>query len=623
MSETKSIDPIDYLPGASFVVLLCVLLLLQGGFYAEATCAVGIVIVLMAIASFIVEFRRGIILHVPLAAYLFLGIVVSALIGSFIAGMNANFVTEASIWPFAAGAALLSAFALKETRESIFNVLGWVGIASACLAILMFAGIIPFEGSENLGRLQFTFQYANAAGIWFAVMAALAMVSEDKRLRICAFFPQMALLLTQSGGSIVVFVIVCAVILFRWGRQGLAARSWALLMQLFCAIAAGGMQIVAIPDLVLSPLSALGGFALLLLLRRFLGPALEDRNLSRSALLGISLGLFLFGVAACMVMFALTGRIAQASQTFVERMLQTQDAFELAKGGLLFGTGPGSWAYLYQGVQTVQYIAWVVHNSYAQILLDSGIIGLALFLGIIARGVMLLLKECDWRSLLLAAMMVVHFLVDFDLQFSSLLMLCVFFIVPSYDELSLPASKDGLSVLALSVVSILCLVGCVAGLWVQVQKNDLYALAQSDGWQQVRERLEEDDFLTQDPEMRVLYLQCLLSLEEYEQAVRSYYSWDHTTTNEATFTAYALYQANRPSEAEEVLVEKLFEQPKNIDYFTDVAEIFETKGASELAAERYAEAAALGNQSAQGMGSLKDSQKPISSSWEDMLPTTE
>lgn len=609
--DAKQVEAKGDLAGMAFIVLLSILVLLQGGFYAEPSCIAGIAIVVMAIIVYVIQYRRCIVLHVPLSAYLFLGIAVSALIGSSIAGLNAGFVIETSPWFFAAAAATLSAFIRTEARESALNMLGWVGVASACVAIIMYAGLLPLEGSENMGRLQFTFQYANAAGIWFAIVSIVAMTSTEKRLRIAGFFPLAALLFTQSVGAVSIFVIAIVLVLIRWGKEGSAARIWALLMQLLCAFAACAIQIVAITDLMFSPLSVLAGFGVLLLLRRLVGPALEERPVSSGVLLAISLGILAIAVIACVGALAYTGRLLQASQTFIERLLQTQDAIELLKEGLLFGTGPGSWSSLYQGVQSVQYTASVVHNSYAQIALDSGIVGLALFLAIVIEGFILLRKKHDWRAMLLAVMMLLHFLIDFDLQFTSLIMLFVLFIVPSREEEDQSSFTDRLSILSLIAISVLCALGCAAGLWAQMQKNELFAQAQAGDLQLVEQRLESDNFLAQDPEMKELYLQCLIGQGEYSKAARIYSSWDHTSANEATSVAYALYQADSPLEAEEILVEKLFQQPKNVDFFNDVVEIFAMQGTSSEAVERYAAAATVANQPAQGLGSLMTNQKKV------------
>lgn len=619
IDETKSIEAQEYIPGVSFVALVFVLTLLQGGFYAEAYCVVGIAIVVIALITYVIARRRYQVLHVPASVYLFLGIAISALVGSWLAGLNASFITESAIWPFAAAAAVLSAFIFKGARAFVFDLLGWAGVVSACLAILMFAGILPFEGAENMGRLQFTFQYANAAGIWFAVMAVLAITSDAKRLRILAFFPIVALLFTQSVGAVAVFVIASVAVLVRWGRKRAAARVWALLMQLLCAFAVGGVQIALVASALLSPVIALAGFVLLVLLRRFLGPALEEREVSSRTLLAISLGLFVLGIVAGIVVLAFTGRFPQATQTFIERILQTQDAFELLKQGFVFGTGPGSWSYLYQEVQTIQYTASVVHNSFAQVALDSGIIGLILFLIVVVRGFLLLGKAKDWRVVLLAAMMTLHFLIDFDLQFASLLMLFMLFIVPSQDEASPSAHGEWLSLVSVIAVSILCLCGCAMGLWVQVQKDEVFAYAQERDWELVEQRLEDDPLLALDPEMRALYLQILINQAEYSKAALAYHSLAHTTANEATLAAYALYQAGCPLEAEEVLVEKLFQQPKNYDYFNDVAEILSSQSASASAIERYEDATLLANQQPQGLGSFMTNQKEVPATLDDYL----
>lgn len=597
--------------GIAYIVLLLFLVVMQGGFYADAACIAGIAAAFVAVISFFVNRRNGIASRAPIASYLFIGMGAAALVGSVSAGLSTSYILESSPWFFAGAMAVVSACIPKDARNSALELLGWLGVLSAAIGILMFAGIIPLEGSQNAGRLQFTFQYANAAGIWLAVMATLTMTSEDKHLRVANFFPMMALLLTQSVGAILIFAAACVVVLIMWGRKGRVGRIWALLMQLLCVIVAGGVQIALVSQDILTPMLALLGFAALLLLRKFLGPLLEELDVSAKSLLAITLIVCVFGVVVCFGALALTGRFQQAFQTFIERILQTEDALVLLQNGILFGIGPDAWSQLYHSVQTIQYTASVVHNGYAQIALDSGLIGLALFLGAIAKGLLALGKDRDYRAILLAAMMAVHFLIDFDLQFASLIALFVLFIVPSLETGDPFAPVTMRGVISLIVACILCVGGCMLGLWSQVQRDAVYVHAQDGDWPEVARQVEANDLFINDPDLRDLYLEALVNLQEYSQAADAYRSWNCTTANEAMLAAFALYQENRPLEAEEVLTDKLFQEPKNIDYFSDVVDVLKNNGASKAARERYAEAAYIANQPAQGLGSFMGNQKSV------------
>ena len=75
-------------------------------------------------------------------------------------------------------------------------------------AFLVYVGILPIEGGVTSGRLEFTFQYANATAIWFGVCTLLCLLGTDDRMRAFAALPVAAMLLTQSGGAVLSFLVV-------------------------------------------------------------------------------------------------------------------------------------------------------------------------------------------------------------------------------------------------------------------------------------------------------------------------------------------------------------------------------------------------------------------------------
>lgn len=613
LSKKKDISSSLSFTGIAFTALLSLLVLNQGGYYADTACYAGIGATIIAILTWVINYRKQTILVIPPDSFLFIGIGISALIGSLLAGLNTLFILEGSPWFFAAAVAMVSAFMQKSERQATLDLLGWLGILSAMLGILMFAGIIPFEGSENAGRLQFTFQYANAAGIWYAVITILSFTSQNKHLQTLAFFPLVALFLTQSLGAILIFFIAVAMVLFNWRRTSKTKRMWSLLIQLICGILASAVQIALISSNLFASVVTILGFALAIVLEKYVHPSLEINNISTKRLIFNTFALCLLISIIGLCALVSTGRLPQALETFIERLLQTWDSIVLLQQNVLFGTGPDSWAYSYQNVQSIQYNALVIHNGYAQIALDSGLIGLALFIIMIIKGVKSLINPQSHRTLLLALMLALHFLIDFDIQFASLLALFILLIVPSSHKECGSMKAKRLATISLATISVLCITGCSLGLWSEFQRNLISEEAERYEWQQIVQQVESSELLANDPDVREVYLEGLFYLQDCAKVEETYKSWDNTTASETILTALALYQNNKPFDAETILLDKLFQQPKNIDFFTNAVSMMENYGVSNEAAKRYTEAAQIANQPAKGLGVFMRNQKTVPS----------
>lgn len=138
-------------------------------------------------------------------------------------------------------------------------MLGWAGVASGALGVLMASGAAPFPGCMLAGRLQFTFQYANVAGMWFSACALFAVASRDGRLRWLAFLPIAGLGLTLSMGSIAVFAAALLLFVVRRMRAGepksLAFLPASCLLAVLICVAnmlLGGLAVLAAAGLSLS-----------------------------------------------------------------------------------------------------------------------------------------------------------------------------------------------------------------------------------------------------------------------------------------------------------------------------------------------------------------------------------
>lgn len=121
-----------------------------------------------------------------------------------------------------------------QRRDLVVKLCRFGGVV-AVLAILAFFGLLPLEGAVTANRLQFTFQYVNAAGSWLAAVALLRWQCQDKFVAYTYPFVLVALLLTRSIGSIGLFLVVQVVIVLVQQKK----LGWKLWVPLGLGVATG------------------------------------------------------------------------------------------------------------------------------------------------------------------------------------------------------------------------------------------------------------------------------------------------------------------------------------------------------------------------------------------------
>jgi hypothetical protein len=181
----------------AIVTLFMISVVWQGGFSDMAWCAVGAV---FAVCVFFSAKRLPPLgLFVPLAALVLLYAVSFVLHG-------AHFESAAqTVKPAVALLAFLTLYNVK--LSDIHSLISVAGIIGAALGIAAFFGIVDFPGASFNGRLQGTFQYANAAGMFFAICAFLTRTGIKSQKRHLAFLFEFALLLTQSVGAVATYIL--------------------------------------------------------------------------------------------------------------------------------------------------------------------------------------------------------------------------------------------------------------------------------------------------------------------------------------------------------------------------------------------------------------------------------
>lgn len=520
------------------------LVVLQGGYYDEVSAAASIVLAGCAAVALLKDAHaENLPSCMPVPVLLCLGLICVALLASAVFnGVTYTSLSACAPWLVLVASLLLAGTCSDAERAGMLRGLGWVGVVAAACGVLMYAGVLPVAGSVNAGRLQFLFQYANTAGVWFAALTLIALCSSDQRLRIAAVLPFIAAVLTLSGGTAVLFG---------------------------CALA------------VLA------------------GLALRRRGLS----VGVSVLLpaaFLVLIAVVLVAF-FPGRVSQAVQTFLERGVQIADAAKLIAGSPLLGLGPGGWSQAYLGAQSAQYTASVVHCGYAQLALDAGLPALAALAVVLCYGMRAAVVRLRggmrlgelaagtlgaWGVLLASALLLLHAGIDIDMSFGAFMVLCAM-VLPTPARVGGEGSKARVTVGVLAVT----LLASGASLWAGFSKDAAVSALNSGRLSEI-ERVAADPLAAGDPDCRVGILYAWDSVGSGDRAVA--FADVHNvpcTVQESVALADCLYAQGDNERAEQVLIDAAERYPYCLDLFELIAMRFEAYGVSDAGYERYQGAA--------------------------------
>lgn len=576
------------------LVLLAALLVLQGG-YALAVSAL-FALLLCAYGLFVLARNRCVGSGVPLVAVLPVLIPLLYLASACVRGASYTGLSAGGGWVLFAAGVIVSASMAPARRRWLLGGLTWLGVATSALGLVMVDPAFAPFGWSNAGRLQFFFQYANTAGIWFACVAALSWLSGDTALRRLTYLPVACLLLAQSGGALLLFsvaLVAMAIVGFRrWGLGAIVS----LLSQ--CAFAALVFFACDFLPLLGAPLALVIGLAANRF-GRYLDPTGEEHARRYACLVAPVVILLVALGGGLLVLLASSGRLFQASQTMVERVIQIMDGLGLLLQSPLLGIGPGEWRHAYREVQSAQYVANAIHCGYLQLALDAGVLALVALLCVIVRGAIGLGRGTrgsadGTRGTLLALLLIVaHAFVDFDLQFGFVLTFLGFLVGGGLDGSrvrDVPARP--LVAASLVLVAVLAAVACWAG---GAKVTVVARLAAARDAQTVDE-LVSDPLAAGDRECQTEMLAAYLRLGEPDAALALAAQWNLPAGGEqALIVAQCHYAAGDVGSAEVVLLDSLEREPYFAELFERVALLFEAQGASEGAVVRYNELAEKSN----------------------------
>lgn len=341
---------------ASTAVLLVCSALLQGGFFPRGYLFFGAVF-----AALFAVFGRDVRLdsvHLGILALCTI-YAISGIVNASGAGSLDHAFLPCSCLAFAL---FLSGLSACERRAVVREACIGGGVY-ATLALLALTEVVPVWGAVVAGRLQLGFQYANAAGIWLAALALAGRGGEDRMVVAARPVTVVALVLTRSLGAIGLFLVAELVCAARH-RDETNWREELLLVDVSVILA---LAIALVPwaaaKLVVIALSLVVGW--------FWGdvaPGCVERRVHLWASASLAAGL---------VALVATGRVSQGLGTLAERFEQMRDAVAVIASYPLIGAGPNAWEGIYESLRTTDYVSTVVHASYLQVGVSTGVAGIA------------------------------------------------------------------------------------------------------------------------------------------------------------------------------------------------------------------------------------------------------
>ena len=551
---------------------ICLLVLLQGGYFGLATCACGLVVSVAAVIVWLrLPMRKR---SIPLASLLFCGAAAAYLISAFANGASLTTLAETGAWASCAGFSLLCAAQSTDSRARTVRYVSWFGIVTAVMAVCVFVGIVQLEGGVTDGRLEFTFQYANATAIWFGACTFFCLLGPDANARSFAALPVAAMLLTQSAGAVLSFLVV-AVALGLW----LAKRGeWRQLLSSLVQGALGVMLFCVTVGLdspvALVTLAATAGACFVI---REFGDDFVNR-IDAQKVTCMLVVLFLVALVASIVI--LRGRVQNATYSAAERLYHVKDGLALWSTSPLLGVGPDNWQYLFRYIQSAPYDVAVVHSSFVQMLDDAGVLGIVPLVVAGVLGVWALVNRCkkqdEWALAELAAtgLLLFHSVIEFDLQFGALAFLLALLLCgpdgATIDKtgLGLPGSRATdknpaplAKGLITGIVATLCVPLCVMGLACATTSVVLQRANASGAYKTTINRFWSNPWAVIDPNAQSAYLLACYQLGDYEEVTAAYGRMAAPSDESTICAALAFSARGEQAQAATVLMEALEAKP--------------------------------------------------------------
>ncbi len=543
----------------SFLFFISVLA--QGGFYPRVHIFFGLLCTAIIIFPCLKIFFR-------LESIILAAVSLLYILSTFVTGFSID-VLLMSIHPLTVLMFLLIIFNLKfDDRLTIIKNICIFTIVISLVAIISYTGLFNIPGNQIANRLQFTFQYANVAGIYFAAIALAMHHYSDEKLGCFIPIVETPLLLTQSIGAICCYMFGLASSIFlKYKHKGDKVKTLELIAQSILSLVISSLIAIAIYIIKIKTslyLLCLVPVAVLLSIcinyKKIIDFILKH-NIYKP----------LFAALPILILpVFLTPRWQRGILTLIERIIQITDSYKAVKHNLLFGLGPGNWEILKPHWQTAYYSASIVHSSYMQIAVDAGILALFLTVSIV---VFFLFKARKGDPYFVSCILIIllHSTLDFSLSFLSINLLMVIFY--SCISKSNQQTKSFKKIYCIIPVILICMFFGYL-LWVQVQIDKAKIYSKSGNYINSNLIFEKSPLLLKGSyRNQILYTANLYHMKLYDKALDMLNRLPYNTTEKIYVEASILEKRGKYDQAAYKLLEGIalmpFEKPLH-DYLQDL-----------------------------------------------------
>lgn len=347
----------------SIICFLCLLflVLIQGGYYPQTYIIVGIVsVVLLIVKGKYISFTIG---HIALMI-----LTVLYAVSAVVNGMAYSLISKAMLPLALFVVALLYTTLKKEQKDKLITYITVAGVLSGLAGIVIYFGMSDNEALVAGNSLMFTFQYANAAGCWYAVCFVLAAFSQNKYIRCSSVLCLSALLCTRSYGALIILGMMLLI-------HGIRSE-W------------------------------------------FMGKVHNINNIRRIICIGL--------IISCLVCISVM--CYMGADSLLERVIHSYDGMRVLLSNVVCGIGPDNWQYVFPFYQSAYYSAGVIHNSYVQAGVDAGIMSMIILLALLALVINRYIR-CKSVCNLAAVIIMVHSIMEYNLYFAGIDMLLIILVM--------------------------------------------------------------------------------------------------------------------------------------------------------------------------------------------------
>ena len=536
------------------VVLLSALV--QGGFFPSMYLAAGI---FLAVVCAFQKQRKPVLAEILLWAF-----AIWYPIASLLNGYDSASMAQACL-P-AAGVCFLRCYLnlSTEQRQRMITAITLGSVGLSVIGIMAFCGLLEIRGAVTSHRLQFPFQYANAAGSWYAATALLLADDEKRKSVIIPILT--ALFLTKSVGAVGLYILCSGIRLYR--KSKIHALSWedevviygsALLFTFGFDIAHGYSAAIPMILLFLTHWRMCGIIALLKRFRLYWTFLL-------CGIVGIGWNLF-------------SRRMDSALRTFAERLIQIHDGSMAIIRFPLIGLGAGNWQYLYGKFQTAQYASAVIHSGIIQTGVDAGAIALLLGMAVALS----LWRDTKSHAPLAAFLLIIHSAADFTMKFFPITALTLILLFSS--TVTEAPKHDKLLFRGLFLT--LAIFFAVTFGTEQVTKR-LNQTAQMGDWPLVIGEYEQaEPFLGRNRSAKTPYLSALYHTGQFASVIEKTQDAESLSEQETVLRARSLWEIGKADEASALLLDTLAERKHRVVLFEEISQLLLSWDAPSDVIEAY------------------------------------